>query len=220
MNLKNYCLYFSMWYQGSFTHFNCVDELQARFGHVLDNADEVPFSDLTIVCGGTATGMDGAGASTQSAATHPAAATAADADADSSSLDSSSLSCSSLATAARPPPRGHTLKAHRFVLSAWSRPFLAMLTSGMKEAREQTLHLEDVDLESMQVMRKFMYTGVACLSNDNVSRVMKVANQFEVLALRNCCDQFLNRQINPESCWALLAMSEGGWAVQAGRGDR
>lgn len=51
------------------------------------------------------------------------------------------------------------LKAHRFVLAMRSKFFSSMFASRMKEEREETLEIPELNLKELQIFREFLYTG-------------------------------------------------------------
>ncbi|KAK3768974.1 hypothetical protein RRG08_054824 [Elysia crispata] len=74
-------------------------------------------------------------------------------------------------------------KCHRIVLSARSGFFRSMLTSGMKEATEKSATLCRITSDVFDIVLKWMYEGVANLTQENVIGVLYAADLLDVQCL-------------------------------------
>jgi hypothetical protein len=57
----------------------------------------------------------------------------------------------------------HHIPAHRLVLSAGSEYFSAMFTSGLREAAQSEVVLQDVDGDALWMLVNYCYTGIVVL---------------------------------------------------------
>ncbi|XP_071787115.1 kelch-like protein 8 isoform X2 [Asterias amurensis] len=100
------------------------------------------------------------------------------------------------------------LQCHRLVLACCSPYFRAMLTSEMKESREQKILIYDIDEASMEALITFMYTSKVLLTVDNVQKLLRAASltQIEIVA-KACCD-FMTSHLHPTNCLGIRSFAE------------
>lgn len=98
--------------------------------------------------------------------------------------------------------------AHRIILAAWSAPFKAMFSSGMREAQDKEVHIEDVDPHFFKLMLKFMYTGSIKLNGNSCLPLLSISNRYEVNALKEQCEEYISRKIDTFNCCSFLSAAE------------
>eukprot|EP00948_MAST-09A_sp_MAST-9A-sp1_P001237 g1237.t1 len=104
--------------------------------------------------------------------------------------------------------------AHRAVLCAWSAPFKAMLTSGMKEgSQRQGMSLAEVELHDISaamfvLLLKYIYTGVVTLSHANALGLLRLANLYEIHMLKRRCEEFIGNHLDPHNACDILYAAE------------
>ena len=79
------------------------------------------------------------------------------------------------------------LGAHRSLLCARSPVFAAMFASGMKEAENGHVRIEDVDPPSFERFLKFLYTGLMDESLAMDEKLFAVADKYQVETLMELC---------------------------------
>jgi hypothetical protein len=78
---------------------------------------------------------------------------------------------------------------HKLILSLTSTYFRRMFESNMKEARNNYVHLKDIDFATLKDLLKFMYSDEVDVSEITVE-LMEAADRFEVMRLKEiCCNQ-------------------------------
>lgn len=92
------------------------------------------------------------------------------------------------------------IAAHRLVLSAGSPYFAAMFTGSMKESKEETVELKNVDGECLWAVVRFLYSGTIDLRNDNVEAVMQTACLLQLNQVVDACSKFMIKQLQPSNC--------------------
>lgn len=105
-------------------------------------------------------------------------------------------------------PVSESLRAHRAVLAAWCKPFKAMFTNGMRESCEWRVVLREVDPSAMRSLLQYLYTGNVRISQGLVLPLLAVANRFEVITLKECCEEYIMRQLAVVNCCELCVAAE------------
>ncbi|KAI9905157.1 hypothetical protein PsorP6_013772 [Peronosclerospora sorghi] len=90
--------------------------------------------------------------------------------------------------------------AHRFILSASSPPFRAMLTGNMRESSRRDVELHDIETKIVEKMLVFMYTGDVVLDLENVLGLLIAAEMYELVALREMCKEFVLKHAHEVFC--------------------
>ncbi|XP_045210545.2 kelch-like protein 24 [Mercenaria mercenaria] len=95
---------------------------------------------------------------------------------------------------------------HKVVLSAASKYFDAMFSSGMKEAKADSANIEDVDPSTFNDVLAFIYNHENVITTHNVEELLFSACRFQILPLKEKCVNFLLEQLSPDN-------SVGFWAI-------
>ncbi|CAG2120672.1 unnamed protein product, partial [Medioppia subpectinata] len=102
---------------------------------------------------------------------------------------------------------GRELRAHKAILSARSPVFNAMLTSDMRECRENAIEIPDIRPDVMEELLTFIYSGKA----PNLSKVSKellsAADKYELPHLSELCEKHLMSSLSVESAPEILVLS-------------
>ncbi|CAM6116675.1 unnamed protein product [Calypogeia fissa] len=101
------------------------------------------------------------------------------------------------------------VRAHRLILSAWSRPFAKMFTNGMRESKMDTVSIQDVGFEPLLVMVNFMYKGHLQVHGlENMGSVLLPllisADQFGMHLLQKKCIDYLLGCLTKDCACAVL----------------
>ncbi|XP_059175118.1 uncharacterized protein LOC131955145 [Physella acuta] len=83
-----------------------------------------------------------------------------------------------------------TIKCHRLILAACSDFFKALFRSGMKEANEKFMVLDDVSCEVFRLILNSIYTGTSLITPDNFIEVWRTAHMLQVNFLVKFCEEF------------------------------
>jgi hypothetical protein len=106
------------------------------------------------------------------------------------------------------PPEGlvdYTLYAgenkiycHKLVLSISSGYFKQMFGSNMKEAKENEVRLENIDLITLKSLLDYMYSGAVDESKITLE-LLEATDRFEVMHLRQICIEKLKKTVTLEN---------------------
>lgn len=94
------------------------------------------------------------------------------------------------------------ISAQRIVLTASSKYFRAMFTSGMKESEKKEIPLENVSGEALRLIIQYCYTGEIEINVDNVEMLLPAASHLEFVEIEKECSKFLEiiLEKNPLNC--------------------
>ncbi|GFW23378.1 kelch-like protein 17 [Trichonephila clavipes] len=102
--------------------------------------------------------------------------------------------------------QGQKFQAHRNVLAACS-PYFDSVLKTHKVIKEQ-LTVTCQNLDAFQLLLNYMYTGAVVIDKNNVSELLRLANHFLVIKLKNYCAEFLDRYLDPSNCLSVKEMAE------------
>lgn len=106
-------------------------------------------------------------------------------------------------------PCDRKLSAHKFVLSAGSPVFFAMLENDMKEKKNNFVEIKDLSYESIYQMLYFMYSGkIEKLDHKNVDGILAAAEKYQIDNLKYLCKEFLFKNLNVENALKTLQLSK------------
>lgn len=104
-------------------------------------------------------------------------------------------------------PCGRKLWAHKFVLTAISPVFYAMLKNDMKEKQESSIKIQDITYEALEEMLRFMYCGkVEKLDQKNVGCLLSAAEKYQIIYLKDICVEFLIKNLKIENALSTLKL--------------
>lgn len=102
--------------------------------------------------------------------------------------------------------QGQKFHAHRNVLAACS-PYFDSVLKTHKIIKEQ-LTVTCQNLDAFQLLLNYMYTGAVVIDKNNVSELLRLANHFLVLKLKNYCAEYLDRYLDSSNCLAVKDMAD------------
>ncbi|XP_054709703.1 GDNF-inducible zinc finger protein 1-like [Uloborus diversus] len=102
--------------------------------------------------------------------------------------------------------QGQKFQAHRNVLAACS-PYFDSVLKTHKVIKEQ-LTITCQNLDAFQLLLNYMYTGAVVIDKNNVSELLRLANHFLVIKLKNYCAEYLDRYLDPSNCLTVKDMAE------------
>ncbi|XP_059170038.1 kelch repeat and BTB domain-containing protein 3-like [Physella acuta] len=92
-----------------------------------------------------------------------------------------------------------SIKCHSIILAACSPFFLGLLRSGMKEANEGRVVLQNVSASNIQLILKTLYTGEDVLSLDNFIEIWHAVDMLQFEFLVDLCETFATKNIKLEN---------------------
>ncbi|XP_066578671.1 BTB/POZ domain-containing protein 17 [Amia ocellicauda] len=97
-----------------------------------------------------------------------------------------------------------SVHCHRLLLAAQSSVFKTMLSSRRwPEAQQQTISLteEEQCLPYFEDFLRYFYSGALTLSTDNALPVSMLADKYNVVSLKKCCEEFMVKNVaTPGKC--------------------
>ena len=105
--------------------------------------------------------------------------------------------------------QGKTFPCHRFMLSARSRVFQAMLQTNMRERESGKIKIQDLTSEVVSEMLEFIYTGEIKknLSGDLLRELLIAADKYQLDLMKNMCEELLSSAVSVENCLKNLSIA-------------
>jgi len=97
---------------------------------------------------------------------------------------------------------------HKFMLSARSPVFEAMLFSDMVENKSGTVNVEDVDPDVMMEVLQYIYTGCSLNIDKHAMAILAASEKYLIEQLKGCCEDHLSGILDVENCVELLLLGE------------
>ncbi|XP_072016936.1 kelch-like protein 6 [Amphiura filiformis] len=92
---------------------------------------------------------------------------------------------------------GRSFRAHKVVLAANSKYFLAMFTSGFKEKGESEIKIEG-NPDIFGILLDYLYTGKLKIAEKTVCAILEMACYMQFLEARSACAKFIRSKYKPE----------------------
>lgn len=96
---------------------------------------------------------------------------------------------------------------HRLVLSAVSKFFDAMYSSGMKESREDKICLKDISPSVFKLVISYIYKDEDVLTENTAEDLFKTSCLLQIDSLTEKCETFLENKMNGDNCLGIWKLS-------------
>ncbi|KAL9890444.1 kelch-like protein 28 [Glossina fuscipes fuscipes] len=103
---------------------------------------------------------------------------------------------------------GELIYVHKLALAIASDYFAAMFEADMKERKERTAKLQDVDVVAIKALVDYIYTGIITLTAGNVEAVLSASDLFQIVWVKEQCIQFLKSNLNGENCFRVRKLAD------------
>ncbi|XP_061920284.1 kelch-like protein 38 [Entelurus aequoreus] len=100
------------------------------------------------------------------------------------------------------------IPCHRNVLVSSSPYFRAMFCNNFVERQQHRINLKGLTSAALSGIIDYVYTGLACISMDNVLPFMQAASMLQYGRLFEACSSFLQQQLSPENCLSMVRLSD------------
>ncbi|XP_055869156.1 kelch-like protein 24 [Biomphalaria glabrata] len=90
---------------------------------------------------------------------------------------------------------------HRFVLSACSTFFEALLRSDMKESRQKRVVVKGMSPDIFKLILDVIYSGSDVLTPKTIIEIWKAAHQLQIVFLMSLCEDFIQENLNEANCY-------------------
>ncbi|XP_057340002.1 speckle-type POZ protein-like [Microplitis mediator] len=98
-------------------------------------------------------------------------------------------------------------QAHKFILMVRSPVFQAMLTTDMRENREKTITIKDMDSEVFKSMLEFLYTDKVNDLDNVAEQLLEAADKYQIHTLKEICAESLCTSVTIDNASRLLALA-------------
>ncbi|XP_057329691.1 TD and POZ domain-containing protein 2-like [Microplitis mediator] len=105
---------------------------------------------------------------------------------------------------------GKELPAHKVILSVHSPYFNAMLTTDMKEVKENRITIKNFSLDIITEMLEFFYTGKtnAIKDVDVALKMIEVAAMYQIINLIEICERTLLKNMNIDNVLSITNVAD------------
>lgn len=103
---------------------------------------------------------------------------------------------------------GKEFPVHRAVLIAHSSVFAAMLSYDCVETLTGRCKIEDADGETLETVLKFMYAYTAEVGEENVEKVVAIADKYDLGDLVSICGDRLANRVTVENAARLMILGD------------
>ncbi|KTG35961.1 hypothetical protein cypCar_00025492 [Cyprinus carpio] len=101
---------------------------------------------------------------------------------------------------------GQEFPCHRIVLASFSSYFQAMFSTDLMESRQERVAINGVEPQMIGVLVSYGYTAEVVISKANVQALLAAANLLDVMAVREACCRFMERQMDEMNCEEFLSL--------------
>uniref|UniRef100_A0A1B0G513 Kelch-like protein diablo n=1 Tax=Glossina morsitans morsitans TaxID=37546 RepID=A0A1B0G513_GLOMM len=103
---------------------------------------------------------------------------------------------------------GEVIHVHKLALAIASDYFAAMFEADMKERKEGTVKLQDVDVVAVKALVDYIYSGIVTLTEENVEAVLSASDIFQIVWVKEECFQFLKNNLNRSNCFRVRKLAD------------
>ncbi|XP_078486239.1 kelch-like protein 12 [Ciona intestinalis] len=100
------------------------------------------------------------------------------------------------------------IPANKMVLSCYSKYFNTMFNTEMKEKYKDVVEVHGVDVESVEKLVDFMYTGKININTNNVCDFLAVSDFLQMPSVRKLCIEYLLTTITLQNCFTIQALAD------------
>ncbi|PRD23625.1 UNVERIFIED_CONTAM: spopl [Trichonephila clavipes] len=102
-----------------------------------------------------------------------------------------------------------TIPVHKGILAARSPVFSAMFKNEMRESREKTVDITDIDFSVLRTMLVFIYTGSTDdITMSNAQDLLYAADKYQLTRLKNICSEYLKNNVSEQNVLNLLEFGD------------
>ncbi|GFY45129.1 speckle-type POZ protein-like B [Trichonephila inaurata madagascariensis] len=102
-----------------------------------------------------------------------------------------------------------TIPAHKGILAARSPVFSAMFKNKMRESRERTVDITDIDFWVLRTMLVYIYTGnTDDITMSSVQDLLYAADKYQLTRLKNICSEYLKSNVTDQNVLYVLVLGD------------
>lgn len=103
---------------------------------------------------------------------------------------------------------GQEFPCHRIVLASFSSYFQAMFSTDLIESKQERVAINGVEPQMVGMLVSYAYTSEVYISEANVQGLLAAANLLDVMAVREACCRFMERQMDEMNCVGIHCFAE------------
>uniref|UniRef100_A0A8C5D4N4 Kelch-like protein 20 n=1 Tax=Gouania willdenowi TaxID=441366 RepID=A0A8C5D4N4_GOUWI len=103
---------------------------------------------------------------------------------------------------------GQEFPCHRIVLASFSSYFQAMFSTDLIESKQERVAINGVEPQMVGMLVSYAYTSEVYISKANVQALLAAANLLDVMAVREACCRFMERQMDEMNCVGIHCFAE------------
>ncbi|XP_035261598.1 kelch-like protein 20 isoform X2 [Anguilla anguilla] len=103
---------------------------------------------------------------------------------------------------------GQEFPCHRIVLASFSSYFQAMFSTDLMESRQERVAINGVEPQMIGMLVSYAYTAEVVISKANVQALLAAANLLDIMAVREACCRFMERQMDEMNCVGIHCFAE------------
>ncbi|CAK6964752.1 kelch-like protein 20 [Scomber scombrus] len=103
---------------------------------------------------------------------------------------------------------GQEFPCHRIVLASFSSYFQAMFSIDLIESKQERVAINGVEPQMVGMLVSYAYTSEVYISKANVQALLAAANLLDVMAVREACCRFMERQMDEMNCVGIHCFAE------------
>uniref|UniRef100_A0A1A8M3T2 BTB domain-containing protein n=2 Tax=Nothobranchius pienaari TaxID=704102 RepID=A0A1A8M3T2_9TELE len=103
---------------------------------------------------------------------------------------------------------GQEFPCHRIVLASFSSYFQAMFSTDLLESKQERVAINGVEPQMIGMLVSYAYTSEVYISKANVQALLAAANLLDVMAVREACCRFMERQMDEMNCVGIHCFAE------------
>ncbi|XP_069558864.1 kelch-like protein 20 isoform X4 [Brachyistius frenatus] len=103
---------------------------------------------------------------------------------------------------------GQEFPCHRIVLASFSSYFQAMFSTDLIESKQERVAINGVEPQMVGMLVTYAYTSEVFISKANVQALLAAANLLDVMAVREACCRFMERQMDEMNCVGIHCFAE------------
>ena len=99
------------------------------------------------------------------------------------------------------------IKAHSCIVSSASPVLAAMFQNDFKEKQERIVVIKEIKADVFEKLLHFTYTGKLDLEFNDISALFRAADMYDIVPLKEQCEEFLSRSVILENATSFLILS-------------
>ncbi|XP_039631374.1 kelch-like protein 3 [Polypterus senegalus] len=103
---------------------------------------------------------------------------------------------------------GQEFPCHRIVLASFSSYFQAMFSTDLMESKQERVAINGVEPQMISMLINYAYTAEVIITKANVQALLAAANLLDIMAVREACCKFMERQMDELNCVGIHCFAE------------